>query len=70
MSEKPGLEEKLKELEFMVKKLESGEIPLDQAIVDFEKSVKIYKECREYLNTAQKKISILNDELKETEFKA
>ncbi len=59
----------LKNLEQMVKKLEAGDVPLDQAISDFEKSVAIYKECKSYLEKAEKKIMLLNDELKESELK-
>lgn len=69
MSVKVDFESNLKNLELLVRKLETGDIPLDQAISEFEKSVELYKECKKYLDKAEKKISILNDELKETEFK-
>lgn len=69
MNTKTDLETNLRNLEQMVKKLESGETPLDQAISDFEKSVALYKECKNYLDTVEKKITILNNELKESEFK-
>lgn len=69
MADKNDFESNLKNLELMVKKLESGDIPLDQAINDFEKSVAIYKLCKNYLDQAEKKITVLNDQLKESEFK-
>lgn len=66
---KNEFESNLKNLELMVKKLEVGDIPLDQAISDFEKSVALYKQCKNYLDSAEKKITVLNEQLKETEFK-
>ena len=69
MNGKNDFEFNLKNLEQMVKKLEAGDVPLDQAINDFEKSVALYKECKSYLDKAEKKIMLLNDELKESEFK-
>ena len=70
MDKKSSLEETLKKLETMVKKLETGDAPLQQAIEDFEKSVSLYKECKSFLESAEKKISILTEELKEVEYKA
>lgn len=64
---KSKFEESLKELEAIVKKLENGEMGLDKALEDFEKSVHLYKSCKSYLETAEKKIYLLNEELKETE---
>ncbi len=69
MAIKNDFEANLKNLEQMVKKLEAGDVALDQAISDFEKSVALYKECKNYLDKAEKRILILNDELKESELK-
>lgn len=66
---KSKFEDNLKELELIVKKLETGEMSLDKAIEDFEKSVELYKNCKSYLETAEKKIFLLNDELKKSEVK-
>lgn len=69
MTIKNDFETNLKNLEQMVKKLEAGDVTLDQAISDFEKSVLLYKECKSYLDKAEKRITVLNDELKESELK-
>lgn len=54
-------EENLKELENIVKNLESGNTPLDTAIDEFNKAVKIAKNCDEKLKSAEEKVNkILN----------
>lgn len=61
---KKSFEETLQELEEIVLKLESGEVGLDASLEQFEKGVKLYKECKEQLGFAEKKISVLTEELK------
>lgn len=61
---KKNFEETLRELEEIVIKLESGEIGLDASLEHFEKGVKLYKVCKEQLGLAEKKISVLTEELK------
>lgn len=65
MSSKKNFEESLKELESIVSKLESGELGLEKSLEQFEIGTKLYKECKEQLNIAEKKISLLTDSLKE-----
>ena len=62
-----SFEQSLEGLEGIVEKLESGELPLDESLTLFEDGVKIYKECKTQLEKAEKKISKLNDSLKEEE---
>ena len=50
-------EENLNELEDIVKKLESGDIPLDDAINKFNEAMKIAKECNDKLKNAEENIS-------------
>lgn len=45
-------EENLEELEEIVKKLESGEVPLDTAIDEFNQAMKLAKLCDEKLKGA------------------
>ena len=53
-------EDKIKELEEIVKNLESNsKLSLDESIVEFEKGIAISKECSEYLKNAEQKIKIL-----------
>ena len=60
MSKKKSLisfEDKLKRLEAITEKLESGEVDLEQSIVLFEEGVKLSKECISILNKAELKIT-------------
>ncbi|MDO4563040.1 MAG: exodeoxyribonuclease VII small subunit [Clostridia bacterium] len=52
-------EDALKNLEEVVKKLEEGDTPLDEAMELFEKGVALTKECRKMLSEAQLKVSRL-----------
>ena len=67
MTKKKSFEDSLKELETIVSKLESGELALEQSLEQFEVGTKLYKECKEQLSTAEKKIALLTDSLKEEE---
>lgn len=60
MSEKDKtFEEKLGELDDIVKRLETGDTTLDEMLSLFESGVKIAKECSAELDSAEKKINIL-----------
>ncbi|MBQ7096719.1 MAG: exodeoxyribonuclease VII small subunit [Clostridia bacterium] len=60
MSEKKiTFEENLKELEVIVKKLESGDTSLDEMLSLFEQGIAKTRECNEQLRNAEQKISIL-----------
>ena len=52
-------EENLEKLESIVKKLESGEVPLDNAIAEFTEAMKLAKLCDEKLKTAEEAITKL-----------
>ena len=62
-------ETSLKELEKIVRELESGEVNLDQSLMRFEQGIDLYKKCRTTLEGAEKKIKILSDSLKEIDYK-
>jgi exodeoxyribonuclease VII small subunit len=62
-------ESSLKKLEQIVKALESGDIGLQESIKKFEEGINLYKNCREHLENAEKKIKILTDNLKELDYK-
>ena len=55
--EEKSFEENLKELEEIVKKLESGDVPLDDAINKFNDAMKISKECNDKLKSAEENIN-------------
>ena len=54
-----SFEENLEKLESIVKKLESGEVPLDNAIAEFTEAMKLAKICDEKLKTAEEAITKL-----------
>ena len=58
MSE-PTFEEAQRELEQIVHRLESGEVPLDEALRLWERGEQLYKLCRERLDKAEGKIEEL-----------
>lgn len=61
-------EEAMGSLESIVKKLESGELGLDESIKNFESAAKLYNECKNYLGEVEKKVQILTDSLEEKNF--
>ena len=52
-------EEALSNLEEIVKKLETGEVPLDDAINEFNKAIKLAKTCDDKLKNAEEAITKL-----------
>ena len=54
-----NFEDKLKELEEIVDKLDSGNVSLEESIALFEKGVKLSKSCQKILNSAEKKVNVL-----------
>lgn len=72
MSEKKELsfEENLTNLEEIVRKLESGETPLDEAIKEFNKAMQLAKVCDDKLKQAEEIITkIVNEDGTLSEFK-
>ena len=63
-----NFEKSLKDLEKIVRELESGEVNLDESLKKFEQGIELYKNCRSTLETAEKKIKILSDSLKEIDY--
>ena len=57
-----NFEEKITELEQIVAKLEDGTLSLDESVNLFEKGIKLSKECRKILDSAEKKISVLMED--------
>ncbi len=57
----PDLEKSLTELEDIVQLLEEGEIPLEQALKQFEKGVKLSRECQTALRAAEQRVQVLLD---------
>ena len=57
--EELSFEESLQTLESIVKKLESGDVPLDDAITEFNKAMTFAKTCDEKLKNAEEAITKL-----------
>lgn len=71
MAEKKELtfEENLEKLETIVKNLESGDTPLDEAIDKFTEAMKLVEVCDKKLKTAEEKITkIVNKDGKLEDF--
>jgi exodeoxyribonuclease VII small subunit len=66
-----NFEEALSALENRVRKLEAGELPLEEALGLFEEGIELTRECHEKLDAADQKIIELsrdmNEEIQETE---
>ena len=60
MSEKKKtFEASLQDLEKIVRKLEDGDLPLEDSLKLFEDGVRLSRECQERLNQAERRIEIL-----------
>lgn len=64
------LEQELEKLEGLVQELESGKLTLDDSLKYFEQGLEMYKSCKTLLNEAEKKITILSEEMKEESYNA
>ncbi len=58
-------EKSLKQLETLVDKLEKGDLSLEDSLKNFEQGVKLTRDCRQALQTAEQKISVLSKEDKD-----
>jgi len=56
---KQTFETSLKELERIVRRLEEGDLPLEDSLKLFEDGVKLSRECQIRLNQAERRIEIL-----------
>lgn len=52
-----SFEESLEQLDEIVKKLESGDVPLDDAIDEFNKAMQLVKICNNKLSAAEESIA-------------
>ncbi|HFX3981099.1 TPA: exodeoxyribonuclease VII small subunit [Streptococcus pyogenes] len=54
MSKTKTFEENLQDLETIVNKLENGDVPLEEAILEFQKGMLLSKELQKTLQAAEK----------------
>lgn len=59
MSQKITFEQAMSELDEIVRKLENGQIPLEEAVKTYEKGMELKKICEEELKNAEMKIEKL-----------
>ena len=60
MSDERTFEQALAELEECVRKLDSGELPLEESIRVFEQGVRLQAECQELLDAAEQRVLALS----------
>ncbi len=53
------LEKALAELEEIVEQLESGDLPLEKSLKQFERGVRLSRECQTALKDAEQRVQIL-----------
>jgi exodeoxyribonuclease VII small subunit len=59
---KQTFEEAMKQLEEIVQELESGDLPLEKAILKYEEGVRLSRFCSEKLDETEKRITILQNQ--------
>ncbi len=57
--ETPSFESALEQLQTTVKKLESGELSLEQSLKQFEEGVRLTRICQQQLSAAEQRVEIL-----------
>lgn len=60
MSQTIHFEQSIKELEDIVKKLEKGELALEESLQQFEKGIGLARNCQEILQQAEQKIETIS----------
>ena len=54
-----SFESAIEQLQMAVKKLESGELSLEDSLQYFEEGVRLTRVCQEYLTTAEQRVEVL-----------
>lgn len=67
-----NFEDSIEDLEKIVKKLEEGNLSLDESIEEFQKGINAYKYCNNLLNKAEGKVKLIieneNSEIEISDF--
>jgi exodeoxyribonuclease VII small subunit len=56
---KEKFEDALEKLEDIVKKMEAGDLPLDEALKSFEEGIKLIRICQAKLDEAERRVEML-----------
>ncbi len=67
MSDNFSFEEKIKALENMADKMESGELSLEESLESYESAMEIIKDCESYINNAKLRIKKIGEDKNEEE---
>ena len=59
MNEDINFEDAMKQLESIANELEKGNLTLDESVKKFEEGMNLSKKCNDFLNSAEKKITML-----------
>jgi exodeoxyribonuclease VII small subunit len=59
LGDKPSFEAAFEKLQTAVKKLESGELSLEDSLQQFEEGVRLTRICQDYLNAAEQRVDVL-----------
>ena len=62
-----NFEEKLRELEQLVTRMEDGNLGLEESLEAFENGVKLVKDCQQALEAAEQKVKVLTSAEGDTE---
>ncbi len=68
-NKKKTFEENLKQLEEIVQKLESGDVPLEEALTEFQKGMVLSKDLQKTLSKAEETlVKVMQEDGTEAEF--
>ena len=60
--EELDFEAAMQELESLVSRMESGDLPLELSLKEFEKGIRLSRRCQKALNDAEQRVKILLDD--------
>lgn len=63
INEELTFEQALAQLNALVQKLESGQLPLEESVAAFELGVKLSRHCEGLLDQAEQRLSVLDERL-------
>ena len=61
MKKEMNFEEAMQSLEEITRRLEGGELPLEEAIGAYERAVELVKICNEKLEAAEKRVKLITE---------
>lgn len=61
-AKKIDFEKALTELETLVERMEHGDQPLETSLKEFERGIRLVRDCQQALNAAEQKIRVLTED--------